>query len=61
LCHPVLREVFPGVAQPAQLLHMRVAYASLKQRLRQSIAIELWIVPGTRDRPHIYQSLYSEP
>lgn len=47
------------MAQSAQFVHVRVPNAGLKQRLRQRVAIELWIVPGAWDRPHIHQLLYA--
>jgi len=55
---PCCGSLFPGVAQPAQFLDVHVGFVSLKQCLLQAIPIELGIVPGTRDRPHVYQSLY---
>jgi hypothetical protein len=43
------------MAQSAERLHVRVGNASSMQRLGQRFAVELWIVPGARDGPHVNQ------
>src|ERR1035437_6099326 len=54
-----VERVSPDVAQSAQPLHVRVPNAGPKQRLRQCVSIELWIVPGPWDCPYIHYSLHA--
>jgi hypothetical protein len=45
-----------GMTHPAQSRHVNVPQASFLQRVWKRILVELWVVTGTRHRPHIYHA-----
>ena len=54
---PRVRRVPSGVASSAQSSHVTVCDPRARQRRRQSILSELWVVARARDRPHVDQVL----
>ena len=46
-----------GMAQAAQLLHQNVVNRRVFEALGQRLLVELWVVPGPRNRADIDNSL----
>ena len=49
------------MAQAAESSHVNVAHASVLQRLRQGIRVELRVVPRARDSTHVRHFTHANP